>query len=188
MALVVDSGKILNKKDFARAIRVAPQRISGLVAAGLPVRADGLIDSGVGRKWYLDRKRTIKKGRPPNPKPKMTPDAESNGNGDGAEELLLPFDDGEAADYAKARAEKEVAQAGITNLQWKRLQGDLLERVAVERVASDVGRQIRDAVMSVPDRLAPILAAQSSAAAIHRELTEELERALVVAADTIRLR
>ena len=164
-------------------IRVTPQRISQLMAAGLPVRADGLIDSGVGREWFAKRKRKVKRGRPP--KPKMPEDVESNGKGE-TEEAFLPFEESaEEADYAKARAERERAQAGIKNLEWRKLEGELLERVQVERAAADTGRQIRDAVLAIPDRLSAILAAETSAAAIHEELTRELELALLTVANAI---
>jgi hypothetical protein len=41
-----------------------------------------------------------------------------------------------------------------------------------------LGRRLRDGLMGLPDRLAPVLAGESDAAVIHRLLTEELERGL----------
>ena len=84
-----------------------------------------------------------------------------------------------------ARADRERAQAGLKTLEWRRRQGDLLERAEVEKAAADVARQTRDAVLGVPDRVAAILAAESDAAALHTRLTEELERALTALSTAI---
>ena len=50
-------------------------------------------------------------------------------------------------------------------------------------MASTLGRQIRDNILAIPNRVAPLLAASRDSADVHRLLDEELRTALRVLAN-----
>jgi hypothetical protein len=60
---------------------------------------------------------------------------------------------------------------------------DLVPTADVKRQAFTLGRQIRDNVMGIPDRVAPLLAAAQDSREVHRLLTDELRTALRVLAN-----
>lgn len=80
--------------------------------------------------------------------------------------------------YSDARAIHEAIKAKLANLLLEEKAGNLVQRVAAERVAFEQARSLRDAVMAVPDRLDSILAAESDPRVVHRLLVEAIEGAL----------
>ena len=60
-----------------------------------------------------------------------------------------------------------------------------MERVQVEKAAADVGRQVRDAILRIPDRIADILAAETDRVVVYDTLSEELGRTLEQLSDDI---
>ena len=80
--------------------------------------------------------------------------------------------------YTAARAMREAFAAKTAKLEYERLSGKLVEVDEVRRGAFEVGRRVRDSVLSIPDRIAPILAGLTDVNEIHRALTKELREAL----------
>ena len=80
------------------------------------------------------------------------------------------------AGYARARAARELYQALLAKLELDRQNGVLVRADEVRVGAFNMARQTRDQLLSLPDRLAAILAATSDAAEVHRILEEEAER------------
>ena len=60
---------------------------------------------------------------------------------------------------------------------------ELVPTADVKREAFTLGRQIRDNVMGIPDRVAPLLAAAQDSREVHRLLSDELRTALRTLAD-----
>lgn len=80
--------------------------------------------------------------------------------------------------YTAARAMREAFAAKTAKLEYERLAGKLVDVDTVRREAFEVGRRVRDAILSLPDRLSPILAGLTDVNDIHRVLTTELRAAL----------
>jgi hypothetical protein len=66
----------------------------------------------------------------------------------------------------------------MAKLEFERESGKLVDADAVRAQIFALGRRVRDTLLGVPDRLAPILAGETDPAVIHRLLTDEIERGL----------
>ena len=86
--------------------------------------------------------------------------------------------DAEPHDFQKSRAAKEFHVARIRQMEADELEGSLVPVKTVEEEAFRAGRRVRDALMNLPDRLAPVLAAETDARKIHEVLNKELRQAL----------
>ncbi len=88
--------------------------------------------------------------------------------------------DGKAAtaSFAAAQAEKECYKAKLAKLEYEEKIGRLVDRDSVEREAYRVGRVVRDAMLSIPDRLAALVTAETDQAKNHAILTKEIMAAL----------
>ena len=73
----------------------------------------------------------------------------------------------------------EHYEAKTAKFNYERLLGQWVEVAAVERDAFRVGRQIRDGLLSFPDRLADLLAAEADAQKIHTILDREVRQVLL---------
>jgi hypothetical protein len=93
----------------------------------------------------------------------------------------LPEDQIPGLDVSRER--KEHYNAEIARLQALKEREELVPTADVKRMASTLGRQIRDNILSIPNRVAPLLAAAQDSGEVHRLLSEELRTALRVLAD-----
>lgn len=81
-------------------------------------------------------------------------------------------------DLNESRARREHYQAEKARLEALQGRGELIPASDVKRQAFDLGRAIRDALMTIPDRLASELAATTDARETHRLLSDEIRVAL----------
>ena len=84
--------------------------------------------------------------------------------------------------FAESQAEKEKFRAKLAELDYLERIAELVKKVETEAEAFRIGRQVRDAVLNVPSRLAGILAAESDQRKVHDLLEQELRQALEVLA------
>ena len=63
------------------------------------------------------------------------------------------IDDGEKESYAEARSRRETSEANKSAIELAQLQGVVINRDGIEMAMETSYRQIRDTIMSVPDRL-----------------------------------
>ena len=102
---------------------------------------------------------------------------ESDGD-DGGDDGNVPF--------AEAKARDRHFKALITELDYRKRVGELVERSAVEAEAFRTGRQVRDGMLNIPPRIAGILAAETDQRKVHEILDNEIRRCLeVLAAEEI---
>lgn len=80
----------------------------------------------------------------------------------------------EETDYQAARTSRERANADLAHLELQKQLGTLVSKAEVEKASFAVARVVRDAFMTLPDRLAPRLAAESDLARIHADLENEI--------------
>jgi hypothetical protein len=98
--------------------------------------------------------------------------------------LPLPAVD-EAPDFMEARASKEDANAKLAHLELQERLGVLVPKADVEKAAFAVARMLRDALLHLPDVMAPRLAAESDWSVIRADLDNELRTALNGLADKL---
>ena len=88
------------------------------------------------------------------------------------------------ADLVAQRTRWVKAKADKSELELRVRQGELTEVAKVQRQAFAVGRQVRDALQAVPDRVAGIVSAEMDQARCHATLSKEIRQALEALADT----
>ena len=83
---------------------------------------------------------------------------------------------GKAPDFQKARAHREHFLAQLAEAEFYKVQGDLVQREAVEKAAFTAGRMLRDLVFGLSPQLAPELAAMTDPWQIEKHLTGTFRR------------
>lgn len=81
-------------------------------------------------------------------------------------------------DYWDARADSEWHKARLLELDLAEREGRLLDAKEVERDLFEGYRAVREALLTVPDRVSGTLAGESNADVIYRILTAEIRQAL----------
>ena len=84
----------------------------------------------------------------------------------------------ENTSIAEAQRLKAVYDASIRKLELEQKRSDLLEFEAVKKEVGDIVLTFRSQVVSIPDRISAILAAESSRSEVKRLLKTELNTAL----------
>jgi hypothetical protein len=80
--------------------------------------------------------------------------------------------------YLRARAVKESFAARTAQLEYEERSGKLIPSLRVSEYAATFSAIVKDGLMAMPDRLAPMLAALDDEKAIHRMLTSEVNSLL----------
>ncbi len=80
--------------------------------------------------------------------------------------------------YSQSRAMKEVYQARIARLQYEEMTSTLVKADAVKVEAFRRARMVRDQILTIPDRVSSMLAAEDDADQIRNILDDELRNAL----------
>ena len=112
----------------------------------------------------------------PLPPPAQVP----NATGDQLKSLIMGLPEDQIPGLDVSRERKEHYNAELARLQALKEREDLVPTADVKRMASTLGRQIRDNILAIPNRVAPLLAAARDSAEVHRLLSEELSTALRV--------
>ena len=94
-----------------------------------------------------------------------------------------PTDNRKAVDYASARTMREAYRAKMARLDYEERERKLVDSQKMYEEGFQLGRQVRDAVLGVPDRLADILAAEQDPVKIRQLLQDELEMTLTSLAE-----
>ncbi len=78
----------------------------------------------------------------------------------------------------KTRIKSESEKAKLLEIKAKVEGGKYVDVDEVRAAAFKQARTVRDNILNIPDRLAPVLASLNDAAEIHKKLQEELNKAL----------
>lgn len=78
--------------------------------------------------------------------------------------------------FMDAKTRSELARAELFELELAQKRGDLVNAEAIRRATFEKARIARDALMGLPARLAPQLAAETDPAKIHDLITVEVRR------------
>lgn len=180
--------EILTQRGYARRRGVTHKAVQKAIAAGRlagAVRADGKVDAAAAdRAWAentdVTKSRNSVSGDPKHRRPAGGPPTPARSRasrpdpGEPADAGLGVTDRG----YTAARAMREAFAAKTAKLEYERLSAKLVEADEVRRGAFETGRRVRDSILSIPDRIAPILAGLTDVNEIHRALVKELREAL----------
>jgi hypothetical protein len=85
---------------------------------------------------------------------------------------------GSALSFAHARAVRETYAARILRLEFEQKSGRLVDKNDLKLKLTKLHMAIRDSLRTIPDRVAPVLAAETEQAKIHAILLKEIGQAL----------
>ncbi len=116
---------------------------------------------------------------------KATKQSETSRNDVEAEAPVGPPIVNSGPNFAQSRAIKEAYNARLAKLSYEEKSGALVRTDNVKVAWFNTLRVVRDRTLNLPDRLAPILAAETDPKVVREMLEEELRIILNDAADTI---
>lgn len=129
-----------------------------------------------GRKWIvadaqeLDRQVAAAKA----------PDRGGRGGAPAIDQALVQQQNQAAAipSFAQSRAIREAYAARLTRLEFDQRSGKLVDKAELKMKLAKLHMSVRDALRTIPDRVAPIVAAETDQAKIHAMLLKEIGQAL----------
>ena len=167
--------------ELARRLGVSRQAVSDLIRRGiLTPDANGRIDEAAARAAILasvhPTSKTVQAAQASAPAP-IAPVAAAPAPAP-AVVPAAPQPEAAATNYHVAKTMREAAEAHIARLKLAEMRGELIRTDAVRAVMSNIFATTREAVLQMPARLAPLLAAESDPAAVQNLLHAELHAAL----------
>lgn len=83
-----------------------------------------------------------------------------------------------AVSFSRARAVRETYAARILQLEFEEKSGRLVDKNELRLMLAKLHMAVRDNLRTIPDRVAPVLAAETDQAKIHALLLKEIGQAL----------
>lgn len=154
---------LISHREYARRRGLSHQAVSKAVRAGRIPTVDGKIDPAVADEIWAQNTR-------PRADMKLTGDPLDTENGHDAAALERP-----RATFIAARALREVYAAKRAKAEFEEIEGKLVPVEEVREIAFKTSRAMRDQLLALPSRLAPVLYAAQDVAECH----EILEAALL---------
>lgn len=152
--------KMITQTKLAEILGVSSARITQVRATG---RLDGTW-TAKGRTVYYDKDAAIKAWNYENPTQQ--------------DSTRIPTSELEIPSFNDSRAKTEYFRAEMARLDLEEKEEKLCDAEKVKREAFSMARSVRDAVNSIPDRVANQFAAETDSVVIHQALSEELRKAL----------
>jgi phage terminase Nu1 subunit (DNA packaging protein) len=153
------SNKKPNQAALAAALGLTPGRIVGLKKQGMPIYS---VEAA--RAWRAQHIAPVPGVKPAEPPAGPVEAAMANPK--------------PPAGYEASRARREAAEAHMAEMREAELAGQLIRVEAVRAVWAARLTSTRDALLQIPPRLAPVLAAETNLATVTQLLDDELRQAL----------
>lgn len=160
--------ELIGLREYARRRGVSLAAVQKAIKAGRITTVDGKIDQEVADiQWGRNTDPALAKQPTKAAQPPEADVPDPSGEEDGA-----------PADYFASKARREAALAETAELDLAVKRGELVRAEDVERrlVTRIIGA--REALDSLADRLAPILAAEADAAVVHRTMRAEIRQVM----------
>ena len=163
----------VTQADFAREREpeVSRQRVGQWVDQGLIVLgSDGLLDADEAHARLdasLDESKGIRRAG----------NITSKAPGEGRAAVDAQDQPADREAYWDSRRRREAAEASISEAKALQLAGSLVSAAGVEKENGEIARDLRNAMLAIPDRLAQVLDPANPARA-HKLLTDEISKAL----------
>jgi len=150
----------ISQKELANLLGVSSPRLTQVKATG---RLDGTWEKK-GNQIIYDQDAAVKAWNYEKPTQHDTTRKPSS-------ELDIPS-------FNESRAQSEYFRAQMARLDLEQKEEKLCDAEKVKREAFSMARSVRDAVNSIPDRVANQFAAETDPVVIHQSLSEEMRKAL----------
>lgn len=169
----------LKQAALARTLGVSRQAIGDLIKRQIiPMAADGLVDVEMARIAIANRVRPSGKTAASMQPGSLPPASARASNPAGPAGATTAPPDDDLMSYHVAKTLREVAEAKLAQLKLAELRGDLIRREDMERAVGALAAGLRESVLQIKARLAPLLAAESDIMKISAMLDAELRAAL----------
>jgi hypothetical protein len=167
--------KVMSQAALGRALGLSPAAITKLKGQGMPVNSVESAQAWREARQNLAARKPVpdlaKLAAPYTPAPApRRPDV-------GAPPMDWPDLPDEDRDTARTR--REIAEANMAEMDEARLRREQIRLAAVQAALSTDYATTRDAMLQIPARMAPLLAAESDPAAVQNLLHGEIHQALM---------
>lgn len=171
----------MQQKELATLLDISPAMVSRLAKRGMPT--DSLERAERWRRRHLEpgRVKGARLDQPGSPKPtpatrpaRAAADTADDAPQGGDPNASEPTDEA----HHQARTRREKAEASMAELRLAELRGELIQVAAVRAAFGAALTATRDRLLSIPDRLAPVLAAESAPQRVHEVMSAEIRDAL----------
>jgi phage terminase Nu1 subunit (DNA packaging protein) len=174
--------KTMSQAALGRALGLSQASITKLKGQGMPV------DSVAAAQAWREARQNLAQRKPaPSDVPPARPAREAErievggrpvfgGSGGGFD---LPPDMGLGEDRDEARTRREIADANIAEMEEARMRRELIRVSAVQAQMSVDYATLRDALLQIPARMGPLVAAEMDPAQVQHLLHAEIHQALV---------
>lgn len=165
---------LMSMTEYAAHRGVSHVAVHKAIKAGRIDTINGKIDPKVADIQWAQRTR---------PRAAKRPNRDQDASAAGAVAALdavpsLGAADDRADDYWTARAKRERAEAAISEMKRAEMEGKLIRMDAVRAAWAKRLASTRDALLQIPHRLAPVLAAESDLVRVSQLLEDELRQVL----------
>jgi hypothetical protein len=160
----------LNQAELARRLGLSRAAVTRNKHLGMPV------DSVAAAQGWREARQNVAQ-RKPLPTAPRPPDRSESAHCDPSPDL--PDEDRDAA-----RTRREIADANIAEMEEARMRRELIRVSAVQAQLAVDYATTRDALLQIPARMGPLLAAESDTAKVQNLLHAEIHQALVDLAGT----
>ena len=164
----------LSQAALGRALGLSPAAITKLKGQGMPVTS---VEAA--RTWREARLNVA--ARKPDPQPASSQPHQSAAAAVSQAfppvDLPAPGDFGDE-DFQMARTRREIAEANLAEMREAELEGKLIRVEAIRAAWAKRISATRDALLQLPHRLAPVLAAETEMERVSHLLDAELRQAL----------
>lgn len=154
--------QLITQAEYARHRGVDPTTVRDAIRAGRITLIDGKVDPvAADAQWARNTRVRVNSRQRPTDAPPPAADAQQP-----------------QETYEAARRRRELAEARLAELKLAEQQGDLVRVAAVRTQVAKLAAGLREGLMQIPARLAPVLAAETDAALVHDHLLAELRQVL----------
>jgi anion-transporting ArsA/GET3 family ATPase len=171
-------GKGMSQAALGRALGLSPAAITKLKGQGMPV------DSVASAQAWREARQNVAQRKPspvsaPEPAPVRRVELHGVPVFGGA---VPPLDFPLGEDRDEARTRREIAEANMAEMEEARHRRELIRVSAVQAQLATDYATTRDAMLQIPARMAPLLAAEEDPAAVQTLLHAEIHQALMTLA------
>ena len=168
---------LMTQSEYAKHRGVSHVAVYKAIKAGRISTIDGKIDPAVAD---IQWERNTRARMPSNPgEPAPGPAVPGGGGGVLPAPVPAAESEGRSGDYWDARNRREEAEASIAEMKEQEMRGLLIRADAVRSALAAKIAGARDALLQIPPRLAPVLAAESDPDRVLELLEGELRQAML---------
>ena len=144
--------EFVTQAEFARRVGVNPQTIYNAIQSGRIKR-----DSDKKINWEEEKINWVKNRDPTKERPNTNPYGRDRVTDEKSSDDPEQFED-----YNSAKTKRAIYEAKLKKIEYEKTIGSLIEKDVIKDASFKFGKQIRDAVLTIPERVGAVYAAQVS--------------------------